>query len=93
MIGIFACSAILASATVLARSSRIGTSLTVWNRPVWWSSSRTTVSFGSSRASRAAALGCRERPSILGRVRGFLCLRASGGQCQRSGRDESPDSL
>ena len=73
MIGTFASSAIFASATVFARSSAIGMSFTVWNSPVWWSSSSSTVSLGSISTLAAASLGWRERPGIGARAD---CARA-----------------
>lgn len=47
MTGIRASVATFASVTAFARSSVIGMSLTVWNRPLWWSMSSMTASFGS----------------------------------------------
>ncbi|MNC34360.1 hypothetical protein D3C75_827910 [compost metagenome] len=45
--GIFAKVAILARVMALLRSSVMGMSLTVWNRPLWWSMSSMAVSSGS----------------------------------------------
>ncbi len=45
--GIFARVATLARVVALARSSVIGMSLTVWNRPLWWSISNMAALAGS----------------------------------------------
>ena len=78
MIGIAACSAILASATVFARSSLTGTSLTVWNRPVWCPATDNGITRIEEHPLRrlARACACRRCPEVP-------ILRASRSECGR----------
>ncbi|PAV93021.1 hypothetical protein WR25_20535 [Diploscapter pachys] len=65
MTGIFARLATLARVMALARSSVMGMSLTVWNRPLWWSISSIATLSGSMRGTWPSKLAACEKLLIV----------------------------